>query len=215
MLTHKFNAARNQEGHFKIESDLPGVRPEDIALYIDSKTGKIPIKLNTDGTFSFPMQDKLLVENPFVITNQPKGTMKLISEFSAKNAWIFPVEGGKVRYSELFVLEETYPNITNEISRLEDEAAINRQIMALQPFEFIPKDLTKGVVSILSHNGIMNIPPDSDGVVRIKYDPSLSKENPWVDFPAANKSWEPNIGLKVQGGPKAQPTGCTGPLRAP
>jgi hypothetical protein len=208
VLTHKLNAAQNNEARFKIESDFPDVRPENITLYIDSKSGKIPIKLNADGTFSFPIRDELLIENPFIITNQPKGTMNLIAVFSVKNDRIFPVEGGKVRYSELFVLEKTYPHITNEVSKLEDEAAINRQNIELPPFEFAPKNPNRGIVSVLSESGIINILPGSDGIVRIKYDPSLSKENPWVDFPPASESWEPNIWIKGQGVPKAQPAGA-------
>ena len=134
--------------------------------------------------------------------------MNLKAVFSVKNDRVFPIGGGKVHYSELFVVEETYPQMTKEVSRLEDEAALNRKNMALPPFEFVPKNPTKGVVSILSENGIINIVPDSDGIVRIKYDPSLSKENPWVDFPAASGSWEPNIRMEVEGGPKAQPAGA-------
>lgn len=54
-----------------------GVKPQDVSVYVDAKSGKIPVKIGPEGDFSVPMRDDLLTEKPWVVTDQPKGTMKL------------------------------------------------------------------------------------------------------------------------------------------
>jgi hypothetical protein len=60
-----------------IQSIQPDVKTSDLTVYIDTKTGKIPIEIGATGEFTIPMRDDLLAEDPWIITNQPKGTMKL------------------------------------------------------------------------------------------------------------------------------------------
>ena len=56
----------------------PGVEPRDVTLIIQAKKGSIKVELDPDGEIrSFPMNDELLKENPFILTNQPKGTSEL------------------------------------------------------------------------------------------------------------------------------------------
>lgn len=58
-----------------LESTLPRVHPSDIHATIESKSGKIPLTLESDGAFVLPMRDDLLAENPWIVTDQPRGTM--------------------------------------------------------------------------------------------------------------------------------------------
>jgi hypothetical protein len=60
-----------------LQSTLPNVRTSDLAAYIEARAGKIPIEIGAAGDFTLPMRDDLLAEDPWVIINQPKGTMKL------------------------------------------------------------------------------------------------------------------------------------------
>jgi hypothetical protein len=60
-----------------MQSTLPGVKTSDLAVYIDTKAGKIPIEIGAVGDFTIPMRADLFAEDPWLITNQPKGTMKL------------------------------------------------------------------------------------------------------------------------------------------
>jgi hypothetical protein len=53
------------------------VKPGAVQVYIDAKTGKIPVKIAPGGDFSVPLSDDLLAEGPWLITNQPKGAMQL------------------------------------------------------------------------------------------------------------------------------------------
>jgi hypothetical protein len=60
-----------------MQSTHPEVKSSDLAVYIESKAGKIPIAIGVAGDFIIPMRDDLLAEDPWLVTNQPKGTMKL------------------------------------------------------------------------------------------------------------------------------------------
>lgn len=56
---------------------LPNTKPGDLKVFIDSKSGKIPVAISAEGDFTVPMRDDLLAEDPLIIVNQPRGTMKL------------------------------------------------------------------------------------------------------------------------------------------
>ena len=56
-----------------MQSTLPDVKSSDLAVYIESKSGKIPVEVRTAGDFAVPMRDDLLAEDPWLITNQPRG----------------------------------------------------------------------------------------------------------------------------------------------
>jgi hypothetical protein len=60
-----------------MESTQPDVKTSDLTAYIGARAGKIPIEIGAAGNFTLPLRDDLLAEDPWVIINQPKGTMKL------------------------------------------------------------------------------------------------------------------------------------------
>jgi hypothetical protein len=63
---------------FVIASSDKAVKPGSITLTIQAKSGPIEIKIDSDGEIrSFPLTAELLKENPDVLTNQPKGTLKI------------------------------------------------------------------------------------------------------------------------------------------
>lgn len=62
----------------RIESKVPGVRPEDIRVVIHAKQGAITVPVAAGGEVKFPVSDALREENPPVETNQPKGSLALI-----------------------------------------------------------------------------------------------------------------------------------------
>ena len=61
----------------RIESKLQGVPPTAIRLTIQARGGAIAIKPTADGSFTFPMNEALLAENPLVLSNQPKGSLTI------------------------------------------------------------------------------------------------------------------------------------------
>jgi len=69
-----------------MSSTIPDVKPKDIKLYINSKSGKIPFDVNDDGTVNLPRNTGLLEENPFVFANQPAGTLERKTLFPCRSA---------------------------------------------------------------------------------------------------------------------------------
>jgi hypothetical protein len=61
----------------QMRSTLPNIKYSDIAASIDVKSGKIPILIGVGGAFSVPLSEDLSAEDPWIIVNQPKGTMQL------------------------------------------------------------------------------------------------------------------------------------------
>ena len=83
VLYGAFAAARGVEEHprlravQRIESKLPGVRAQDIAVVIHDRAGPTRLEIAADGSVAFPMRDDLLAENPQVTSNQPRGSLTL------------------------------------------------------------------------------------------------------------------------------------------
>ncbi len=63
-----------------LQSTLPGVKTSDLAVSIEARAGKIPVEIGAAGDFTIPLRDDLLAEDPWIIINQPKGTMKLTGQ---------------------------------------------------------------------------------------------------------------------------------------
>jgi len=61
----------------RMESVNPDVKYNNLDVYIDSNAGRIPIPIGAAGDFIVPMRESLLDEDPWIITNQPRGTMRL------------------------------------------------------------------------------------------------------------------------------------------
>jgi hypothetical protein len=91
----------------RIESKLPGVRPDAIEVTIDARAGAIEVPIAADGRAQFPLRDDLLAENPPVRSNQPRGSLtvsvtlaiapprstrvpvaELLDALSAADAWL-------------------------------------------------------------------------------------------------------------------------------
>lgn len=61
----------------QMRSTNPGVKYSDITASIDAKSGPIAVPIGPGGVFSVPMREDLLAENPWIVVNQPRGTMEL------------------------------------------------------------------------------------------------------------------------------------------
>lgn len=59
----------------RIESKLPGVRPDAIEVVIEARGGEIRVPIGADGRARFPLRDDLLAQNPPVRSNQPRGSL--------------------------------------------------------------------------------------------------------------------------------------------
>ncbi len=61
----------------QLRSASTNVKNSDLQACLDSKSGKIPLHIGSNGEIAVPLQDDLLAEDPWLLTNQPKGTMQL------------------------------------------------------------------------------------------------------------------------------------------
>jgi hypothetical protein len=61
----------------RMESVSTNITATNLDVYIDTKAGRIAVRIGQYGDFNVPMRDDLLAENPWIITNQPRGSMKL------------------------------------------------------------------------------------------------------------------------------------------
>jgi hypothetical protein len=61
----------------QMRSTQTAVNDSNITAFIDAKSGHIPMPVGPDGVFSAPLREDLLAEDPWIIVNQPRGTMKL------------------------------------------------------------------------------------------------------------------------------------------
>jgi hypothetical protein len=61
----------------QMRSTEPGVKYSEISASIEAKSGPIPVPIGPDGVFSVPVRDDLLAEDPWILVNQPRGTMEL------------------------------------------------------------------------------------------------------------------------------------------
>lgn len=61
----------------QMRSTNADVKDGDILVAIHAKSGDIPIPIGPGGVFTVPVRDDLLAEDPWILVNQPKGTMEL------------------------------------------------------------------------------------------------------------------------------------------
>ena len=182
----------NTQIRIVVTSKLPNVKPQDITLYIDSKTGRIPLVLSSDGTLTLPFRADLMEENPFIVSNQPKGSLGITGSSATGDVASPPKRilsaQHKARYRDLFMGESMVAQTMVHATKTTPEVKALRDKTA-SCFEFTPTQSTNAPAVIDSTDGVIRIVPDQHGVIRVIYDPKLAQENPWVTFPS-DGSWK-------------------------
>ncbi|MFC1498491.1 hypothetical protein ACFLS1_08495 [Verrucomicrobiota bacterium] len=163
----------------KIKSKSPDIAVSDIILYIDSKNGRIPVKIDKKGLFDFPCNEGLLEENPAVIANQPKGSLDLLALVT------FEKQAGKkeeIKYSEVML------PITLGLHLQQQAGEAGKNAEGLY-FKFTGKaDPGKHLV-INSKDGDLILRPDDNGLMLVPFKPKFFIEDPLVLFPKAGASF--------------------------
>ncbi len=194
-----FAGLTNQEIRLTVKSKTPGVQPSDIRLHIESATSRIPIPVNSDGTFSLPISQELLRENPMIVANQPKGTMELKVSITLKGTCsdgLAELTDNRQRYNSIFFLEDLRTRLTKtDLGDVPMSNVVSRTVVAVR---LIPqRDAGKATVVIESSSGRAVVPKQRDGAFFLMHDPSLAKENPWV-LMATNHNWKVETELQDQ-----------------
>jgi len=157
----------------RMEPASTNARSTNLEAYIDAKSGRIPIKIGEDGDFSVPMGNDLLAENPWIITNQPRGTMKL--------SWFMGLVlrhlGTAMSYRPLMKVVLDCGDVRERMRQV-FPGAPKSKVSGLK-LAFSPPE--RGATMVIhSQRGDRKLEADAKGELTILIEPDLFEENPLV-----------------------------------
>jgi hypothetical protein len=194
----KTTGLTNELVSLKIGSKNPKVELKDIAMFIDSISGHIPLVIDTNGVMALPISKELIKENPDVVANQPKGsmTMEVSMAFGGKLKTSIAKRKGMIRYSGLFIVETMKTQMRNELTELNKEDDIDSALQTATVVHLQAKtDLESSHVTILAKQGDIKITPVKPGRFVMHFNPKLMKENPWIRL-SSEHEWSINMKAK-------------------
>jgi hypothetical protein len=158
-----------------MQSTLSGVKTSDLAAYIDSRAGKIPIEIGAVGDFTLPMRDDLLAEDPWIVCNQPKGTMKL--------NWQVGVITGRitnsVHYARLMRPVRDSQDVQDQMRRFfPGSPALTMTGLKLT----FAAGQTRAVAVIHARDGDRKLEADEQGEIILPLVPDLLEEDPEISL---------------------------------
>jgi hypothetical protein len=157
----------------RMEPASTNITTADLAVYIDAKSGKIPVKIGPEGGFSVPMSADMLAENPWLVTNQPRGSMKL--------DWFMGLImrhlGTTIAYRPLMQVVRDCGDVRERMRQV-FPGGPKAKVAGLK-LTFGPAG-TSGTVVIHRERGERKLEADAKGEVTLLLDPDLFEENPLV-----------------------------------
>jgi hypothetical protein len=164
----------------RLTSILPNVQIKDLAVYIDSKAGHIPVSLNpTNGHFSIPMRDSLVTEGAYVVANQPKGTIKFDWFVGLTNSEL-PTNG--MRYRDVMRPLKAVEQVRAEMEKIPGAPSLKIAGLTL----IYPPEKQAAVV-VHAKGGDRVFKTGKGNALVIPYEPALLEENPVVSIPVPPK----------------------------
>jgi hypothetical protein len=121
------NGVATQSVGFSTRSRLPDVRPSDIRITLETKDGHRTLPLDSDGNFALPVSAALAKENPWISTNQPKGTMVTTAVVTITLRNIEPefLSGEwRVSYAKLFPLHDVAERLDAVVAKAPDRQTV-------------------------------------------------------------------------------------------
>ena len=161
----------NLHAMIAVESTQSGVKPSQISLTIQASKGPIKLNLASDGEIrDFPMSWDLLGENPSILSNQPKGTLRLRVAINLKvpDSLTFSY----ARLNEL--LQEANAAIKKQAGEYSGLAPQGKGLI----FEF--QGAGQPTISVTSKSGTKTLRPDNKGDVTLPMDSESLAENAGV-----------------------------------
>lgn len=161
-----------------VTSSRPGIKAADIDMAVASRDGRVPIKLQENGTFTLPERPEWLQENPKIITNQPKGSMQL----SVQRRGDFTFAGKPYPYAEL-----VSPLVWAREMAREMEAGTGLRTNPLYTTVSFKLPTAEDVILIERQGAEPQVlKPDDKGVCRLVWDAALLRQNPTVRLPTGD-----------------------------
>jgi hypothetical protein len=150
------------------------VKCSDITAFIDAKSGRIALPIGADGAFSVPMREDLVAEDPWVLVNQPKGTMQL-----RWNAGLAPSVARQMtnamRYGSLMRIVRECDDVQDTMRQF-FPAAPRLSVAGLR-LTFRSSAVAPEAI-IRSKDGNRRLPADALGELFIPLDSDLMEEDP-------------------------------------
>jgi hypothetical protein len=157
---------------FVVQSTDKAVKPGSITLIIQAKSGAIPLKIDPDGEIhGFPVSAELLKENPPVLTNQAKGSLRIGGGM-----------GITLPDSLTFTFAQLNSLLTEATAEMKKQAGMLLSFMVPSAkglmFEF--SSPRKQTLTIAYKAGPKVLTADSDGGITLPMDKASLAENPSV-----------------------------------
>jgi hypothetical protein len=159
---------------FVVQSTDKAVKAGSISLTVQAKSGAIPLKIDPDGEIhGFPVSAELLKENPPILTNQAKGSLRI---------------GGGIAItlpdSLTFTFSELNGYLIEASAEMKKQAGMFLSFMVPSAkgliFEFASP--RKQTLTISYKAGPKVLTADSDGGIKSPIDKAVLAENPRVTF---------------------------------
>ncbi|MGE9290471.1 MAG: tetratricopeptide repeat protein, partial [Puniceicoccales bacterium] len=175
-----------QSVSFRVSSQLEGVRPEDIELYIDSDAGRVPLEVRSDGIFDVPISQALFAENPGVVSNQPKESLnvQLSKGMGGRASFELGPEGeARVRYLTLFPLDRIRQQMNSVASNVSSGQGFSDESWEEWCMVFENTARAETARMTVEFEGVENLlPKDDEGRFILGMKPQWFETNPWVRF---------------------------------
>jgi hypothetical protein len=155
---------------------LPGVRTQDVTAYIDSKEGRIPVKLNpTNGNFTVPLRESLLAADTEIVVNQPKGTMRFQWYVGLENDQL-PADG--IHYRDLMRPLRAVEMIRDEMAKIPGTPPLT--ILGLKMVYLKQKE---AAIVVHARSGDRKFNTDESHTLVVPLEEALLSEDPVVSIP--------------------------------
>lgn len=154
----------------------PGVKISDVIVYIDSTNGRAPVPLNpTNGNFTVPLKNSLALERPWIVVNQPKGTMNF--------QWYVGLEGDQlpadgIHYRALMRPLQAVEMIRDEMAKIPGTPPLTISGLKM----VYPKEKPAAVI-VHSKSGDKIFKTDDSHALVVPLDAALLQEDPPVSIP--------------------------------
>jgi hypothetical protein len=178
----------------QIQSTLPNVKCSDLQAFIDAKAGPIPVPVGANGAISVPVREDLLAQDPWVIVNQPKGTMQLNWHAGLSPALARSLTNS-IHYAPLMRTVRECNDVQDKMRQF--FPATPRLTMVGLKMAFRQPD---AAVIIHAKSGAHKVASDALGELLIPFDEDLLAEDPLMTFTTTPAAVE-IVSRKADGAP--------------
>jgi len=165
----------------QLQSALPNVKTSDLEAYLDSKSGRIPATIGPEGEISLPLRQDWLEEDPWLITNQPKGTMQLNWQAGLAQSFVRQMTNS-IHYGPLLRAMRDCEEVQAKMREFFPEAP-KMSVAGLKLF--FPPATKAATLIIHAKSGEQKLEADAAGELVLLKDAALLEEDPVVTLSAA------------------------------